>query len=178
MAWCHYFSLDYQQSVISFCSLNILSRTYTNIKVCCWWKQSKADTSNTITCTACLDRVPPRAEEYIGQSWWSIHWLQNCTFLLASWISTVWPTSHVQTGVAERVTARLTVASQQELCGFTDTANNQITNYNPPTQNRPFILLHTVQQSCSPIYLWPFSTTIQYVAQQVKIHKTANNHTL
>jgi len=65
----------------------------------------------------------------------------------------MWATSHVQNGVAERVTAGLTVASQQEeLYGFTDNANNQITNYNPPTQNRPFILLLTVQQSCSPIY--------------------------
>jgi len=52
--------------------------------------------------------------------------------------------------------------------------NNQITNYNPPTQNRPFILLHTVQQSRSPIYLLPFSKTTEYVTQQVKMHKTAN----
>jgi len=87
----------------------------------------------------------------------------------------MWLTSHVQAGVAERVIASLTVASEgEELYDFNDTANNQITNYNPPTQNRPFILLHTVQQSCSPIYLLPFSKTTEYVAQQVKMHKTAN----
>jgi hypothetical protein len=81
--------------------------------------------------------------------------------------------------VAERVTAGLIVVSQgEEPYDFTDTANNQITKYNPPTQNRPFLLLHTVQQSCSPIYLLPLSKTTEYVAQQVKMHKTANYHTL
>jgi len=87
----------------------------------------------------------------------------------------MWLTSHVQAGVAERVTAGLTAASQgEELYDFTGTANNHITNYNPPTQNRPFLLLHTVQQSCSPIYLLPFSKTTEYVAQQVKMPKRAN----
>lgn len=88
----------------------------------------------------------------------------------------MWLTSHVQAGVAERLIAGLTVASQgEELYDFTDTAKNQIINYNPPTQSRPFILLHTVQQSCSPIYLSPFSKTTEYVTKEVKMHKTANN---
>jgi hypothetical protein len=41
-------------------------------------------TSYTITFTAYLDRVSPWVEEYMGPSWWSLHWLQNCPFLLVS----------------------------------------------------------------------------------------------
>jgi hypothetical protein len=122
------YSQDYQQSVITFCSSDIMARTCTNIKVCCKWKQGKADTCNTIS-----------------TSRWSLHQLQNCPFLPVGWISTMWLTSHVQAGVAERLITGLTFASQgEELHDFTITANTQIIMYNPPTQSRPFILLHTV----------------------------------
>lgn len=158
-------SLDYQHSVINFYSWDIMARTYSNTEVCCWWRES-----NTITCTAYFDRVP-WVKEHMGTSWWSLHWLQNCPFLLHSWISIMWLTSCVQAGVAERYINGWSDCcfTQRRTNDFIDTTNNQTVNYNPPTPIRPFKLLYRIQQSCWSIYLLTFSITTQCVTkQQVK----------